>query len=1414
MESNSIANIVLKVNGDAAQKTIDNLTRRLDMAARAKDELDKKYSQGGDWTRKDVQAYSRLQKEIRKTRQELDDTQDSARRVQATMDNLSGAGPKELTRTLKTLQNAQRNVTRGSEEWNRLTAAIRDTRAELKKIDNEAKEARSLSDRVLDWGNKWMGFTLTVTEGVAALSGLKTTVQESVEAFAEMEEHMSQVRKYTGMTTEEVQLLNEDLKKMDTRTSRQALNDLAGDAGRLGISARKDVLDFVDAANQINVALGEDLGEDAVKNIGKLAQLFGDADAMGLKTAMLSVGSVINDLAQTSSADEGYLMDFTARLAGVGHQAGMTLAQVMAFGSVLDQSMVNVEKGATALQNIISAMYQKPAELARLAGMDVQKFSELLKRDGNQALLSFIDALSRAGKMDALAPMLEEMQLSGAGVTQVLTSLAANFDLVRQTQDQATEAFRNGKSVTDEYNVANNTVQAQLEKNRKKFQELTVELGERLAPATGHLMSLTGAFLSTLNTTIRFVGEHTGAIIKLTAAISAYYLATQAMNLVSKESIIIAKAKMVIDKAQLVLTRASVAATALYSAAIYALQGNLARAAVAMRTFTMAIAANPIGLLAAGIAVAITSLVMWKKRAEEAAEAAEEFRRKNDAVHAANEQAAESTTEEIGKIRTLQEVLRNSAYSYETKRKALAQLQAMVPDYHATLTEEGRLVGENTEAIDIYIQALQRKARAEAYYNKMVELEGKLATAKTTTAQKSYNVEAVNAELNRNANRYSQPAATATGTGIIYTPVNREREKKLEELATQQAAYNASLHEEERLTQQLAALQKAVGSDPDIRKYYEAKVLAAEKAGKVNTFETIATGNGGGNGGATGQGNAQAVQEAVDRIRKGAEEQRGILLQSYAQGEIDYLEYQQRLRKIDEESASQQIVAAQANAAVLQKTLAQAEKERQQWARNQRDYSLAQLEKDYEEEQGLLRQKHIRENTDTRKAQQELDLLQTQYLQRRLELLRESTSGASAEDIHRAEQELQAASDAARLRQEESYLQELQAMRNKYAKLSAEEQQRAELQTLEDLHAKKLVSEEEYLRLRKSIEAGSSGTSTGTSTALQMASKGVTAPKGTSGSGDLGIGALATAAITLQNDRQIFQNLQQLRDQDLISQEEYNEASMELDAQRYEHLRSVAAAAFSSVGALMGSVSSLMQANMSIEEAAINRRYDAEIEAAGENSRKGKQLEEKRQAEIAKVRNKYNKRMMAVEIAQAIAQTAVNALGAYGAMVEIPVVGPALAIAAAAAATAAGMIQVAVIKKQHEAQAQGYYSGGYTGNGDPRQEAGIVHRGEFVVNNRAVNNPNIRPLLDVIDAAQRNNTVATLTREDVTGRITTREQLLATPVIIQRGEDNSEVVRKLSETLDKGIQAFVVMDGPLGLDAQQKKYQSLKNRGA
>lgn len=301
MNAHDIKTVKLVINSDQAQQKLDDINKRLETARQKRAEAFER----GDG--KAMQTYTR---EVKKLEQQAERMQSRAQTVEKVLKNLDKATPKEL-KTIKEINRELEsgNVERGSEQWKTLTRALAEARTELKKIKEESK---SSNGTVSEWGNKWVGFSTIMTYVKDTLSNALNTMQGYVEEFAEMDEHLANVTKYTGMSREEVEELNEAFKRMDTRTSRAALNDLAADAGRLGIQSKQQVLDFVDAANVLNVALGEDLGEGAVKNIGKLAQLFGDSERMGLKQAMLATGSTINELAQSSSANEGYIMDFTA----------------------------------------------------------------------------------------------------------------------------------------------------------------------------------------------------------------------------------------------------------------------------------------------------------------------------------------------------------------------------------------------------------------------------------------------------------------------------------------------------------------------------------------------------------------------------------------------------------------------------------------------------------------------------------------------------------------------------------------------------------------------------------------------------------------------------------------------------------------------------------------------------------------------------------------------------------------------------------------------------------------------------------------------------------------------------------------------------------------------------------------------
>lgn len=407
--------------------------------------------------------------------------------------------------------------------------------------------------KVADGFNRYMGLA---AGAVATLTGMTLTMRQSVEEYAKMEEAESQVIKYTGMTREEVKQLNEEFKAMDTRTPREELNRLAGEAGKLGITGVQQVLEFVQAADMINVALGEDLGEEAVNQIGKLSQMFGD-ESRSLKENMLAIGSTVNQVAQSTSASEPYLVAFTARMGGVGKQARMSVTDIMGFASALDQNMLRSEMASTALSGLIMRIYQEPAKYAKLAGMDVEEFARLVQTDVNEAVMQFLETLNQMGGMAQMAPVLKEMQLSGAEAASVISTLAGNVDLVRREQENANQAFREGTSIGNEFNVQNNTVQAGLEKARKKFQEVRVELGERLQPVMKNMISFGSLTVKGLLAVINAVGEYKGEIATAVTAIAAYTAVVKAHTIAAKGYELATKAATVATRVLNTVTKAS-----------------------------------------------------------------------------------------------------------------------------------------------------------------------------------------------------------------------------------------------------------------------------------------------------------------------------------------------------------------------------------------------------------------------------------------------------------------------------------------------------------------------------------------------------------------------------------------------------------------------------------------------------------------------------------------------------------------------------------------------------------------------------------------------------------------------------------------------------------------------------------------
>ena len=599
------------VQQDSARQQMLELEKQMRNANRELGKLKKQFGENSA-------EYKAQEKVIRDLKQQYDD-----------LFNEIGIGHlsmKELCNRQRELNSILRNLDPSLPEWKQYNQQLKEVNDRIKQLRGTATQTSLSIGKIADGFNRYAAIGASA---IASLTGLTLTMRQCVDEHAKMEEAESQVIKYTGMTREETKQLNEEFKKMDTRTPREELNRLAGEAGKLGITGVDNVREFVEAADQINVALGEDLGEEAVNQIGKLSQMFGD-QSRSLKENMLAIGSAVNQVAQSTSASEPYLVEFTARMGGVGKQAGMSVTDIMGFASALDQNMLRSEMASTALSGLIMRIYQEPAKYAKLAKMDVQQFTRLVQTDVNQAVLAFLESLNKMGGMAQIAPVLKEMKLSGAEAASVITTLAGNIELVRKEQANANQAFREGTSITNEYNVQNNTVQAQLDKARKSFQEVRIELGERLQPVMKNLISFGSLTVKGLLELVRVFGEYKAAILTTVTAIAAYTVAV--------------KAHTIVAKAYEIATKAATVATKLFNAAVKA---------------------GPWGLVIAGVAAVVSYFAIYR---DETSKTTDTQKALNDELERTNE-----TMNRIAKIKVRAENMQFLTDKQKQQLKADAQ---------------------------------------------------------------------------------------------------------------------------------------------------------------------------------------------------------------------------------------------------------------------------------------------------------------------------------------------------------------------------------------------------------------------------------------------------------------------------------------------------------------------------------------------------------------------------------------------------------------------------------------------------------------------------------------------------------------------------------------------------------------------
>lgn len=526
------------VNGDNGRKEMLDLKDSISAASESLRNLRRRAGEMRRQNQTSSAGYKALQNEIKSTTRTLSEHRSRYAELEKQMD-VTKMTANELRSRIKTLRGVLDNADPGTATWVKYNAELRRTRQRLAELVSQSlatdKTLCGVATRLNQYMQSTIGIFLHVRSGLS-------TIQQATDRFAEYDEALVDAMKTTNLTREEIEELSERLKGLDTRTAQNELLSLARIGGKLGISGIDDLEGFVNAADKINVSLSEDLGgnaEAAIEAIGKMVDIFNLSDEFGLEQAMLKVGSAVNSLGMASTANEGYIVDFTKRLAGIAPNADISIDKILGLAATLDKYGQTSEMSSTAIGQTIMAMFSRTETFAKIAGTSLAEFSRLLKTDVNEAFIRVLEGLKGSdGSLASIVANMNEMHLDGQRASQVLGTLSKNTEELRNQQQLAAEAFDEGNSILAEFETKNSSVTAVLEKQRKEITEQVVAIGQQLMPVVNAAMDVAEVGMKTLAGLVKLLMENKAVLLALTAAVMAYNVAKRVEKTLTNLSLV------------------------------------------------------------------------------------------------------------------------------------------------------------------------------------------------------------------------------------------------------------------------------------------------------------------------------------------------------------------------------------------------------------------------------------------------------------------------------------------------------------------------------------------------------------------------------------------------------------------------------------------------------------------------------------------------------------------------------------------------------------------------------------------------------------------------------------------------------------------------------------------------------------
>lgn len=446
--------IVITANAAVAKKVMDELAQRTDAIKQKMAALDVTTKQG-------QREFKKLEKELVSYNSAISQNITDEERVKHAIDNLSTTSLRKLRTALASAKKV-------------LGTTFQDD-PNLKKKQQDVKTLQAQIDKLTGSVHKQSGAWGTALKNLTAYVGLfgafnmiKSKLTDVLKLNFQYSDSLANVRKVSNLSMDSVNDLSRMLAKVDSRTSLEGLTQLAYVGSRMGMGkyGAEGLAEFAQASDRVNVALKEDLGDDAMLTLSKFVETMGEVEKHGgnISSAFDAVSSSIFKLASTSTANGNSILEFARRLTGLAKVSHITSDQLLGLASASDSLMLMPEVASTAFGKLISSLWTNYHDIEKMLGMQEDSLKGMMEKGQTmQALVTVLEHVSNKN-LNSMDAYFKEFGSDGQRLKQVVVTMAQNVDVLKSHLKESSEAYEDATAVQKEYSIQQETAQALLER--------------------------------------------------------------------------------------------------------------------------------------------------------------------------------------------------------------------------------------------------------------------------------------------------------------------------------------------------------------------------------------------------------------------------------------------------------------------------------------------------------------------------------------------------------------------------------------------------------------------------------------------------------------------------------------------------------------------------------------------------------------------------------------------------------------------------------------------------------------------------------------------------------------------------------------------------------------------------------------